>query len=84
MKIHGRVHNGVVVLEKGATLPEGTEVTVVPRGSPVIHVSKVRRRAVFPLVRSKHPGSVHLDGERIAELLEEDDLHSLGWLLARS
>ena len=31
------------------------------------------RRVKFPLVRSKHPGSVRLTADRIAELLEEND-----------
>ncbi len=31
MVIHGRVQNGVVVLENEVSLPEGTEVTVVVR-----------------------------------------------------
>jgi len=30
MILHGRVTNGVVVLQNGDTLPEGTEVTVRP------------------------------------------------------
>ncbi len=30
MTIRGRVQGGVVVLERGASLPDGTEVTVTP------------------------------------------------------
>jgi len=32
MVAHGRVKNGVVVLDKGVCLPEGQEVTVLARG----------------------------------------------------
>ena len=34
MVIRGRIQNGVVVLEKDAAVPEGTEVTVVVRNTP--------------------------------------------------
>jgi len=30
MIYHGKIQGGVVVLQPGATLPEGTEVTVIP------------------------------------------------------
>lgn len=76
MTIAGRVQGGVVVLERGSTLPDGTAVTVVPRQGAAIHVPKIRRRVVLPLVPSKHPGTLRLSAERIAELLEEDDLSS--------
>jgi hypothetical protein len=74
MGIPGRIRNGVVVLEGGETLPEGTAVSVVPRAAPLIRVAKRQRRVLLPLVPSKRPGSVRLSAERIAELLEEDDL----------
>lgn len=34
MTFLGRVSNGVVVLERGAELPDGTEVRVEPLGQP--------------------------------------------------
>ena len=73
MSIQGRVHNGVVVLPEGISLPEGTEVTVscpLPNG----HASRQQKRVEFPLVRSESPGSVTLTAERIAEILEEEDV----------
>ena len=76
MEISGRVHNGVVVLEGGSTLPEGMAVSVVPHVSPVIRVAKRQRRVVLPLVPSEGPGSVGLAGERIAEILDEQDAPS--------
>ena len=70
MEIRGRVHNGVVVLEGELPLPEGTEVIVssgaAPETKPV-----GEQRIDFPLVRSKHPGSLQLTGQRVAEFLEE-------------
>lgn len=73
MQIPGRVQNGVVILEGGPPLPEGAEVTVsfnVP--SPLEKPKK--GRVSFPLVRSTHPGTVRLTADRVAELLEEDDV----------
>jgi hypothetical protein len=73
MQIPGRVQNGVVILEGGPPLPDGMAVVVsceVP--SPV---KKPTGASVnFPLVHSKHPGSVRLIADRVAELLEEDDV----------
>ena len=73
MKIHGRVHNGVVVLEGGPALPEGTKVTVSCNIVPVSQESPKKKRVQFPLVHSKHPGTLHLTGQRIAEILNEED-----------
>jgi hypothetical protein len=76
MEIRGRVENGVVVLEGESTLPEGMEVSVVPRVSPVIRLAKHQRRVVLPLVPSEKPGSIDLTADRIAEILEEQDVSS--------
>ena len=75
MTIKGRVQNGVIVLEGGATLPEGAEVIV----SCKVESSKqpaMGKRIEFPLVHSKHPGTLRLTGQRVAELLEEVDVSS--------
>lgn len=74
MHIPGRVKNGVVVLEGGWALPEGTEVTVSCALAPPAKTARRKRRVQLPLVSSKRPGSVRLTAERIAEILEEDDL----------
>ena len=76
MGIHGHVAGGVVVLEGESTLPDGTAVIVVPRTSPVIRVAKRQRRVVLPLVPSEKPGSVNLTGDRIAEILLQQDVPS--------
>jgi hypothetical protein len=73
MCIHGHVQNGVVVLDDGATLPEGTRVTVLPHRLKTC-VPKKRRRVVLPLVKSDKPGSINLTAERIAQILEEEEL----------
>ena len=73
MEILGRVHNGVVVLEGEPPLPEGTVVTVSCEVKPAKLAVEVKR-IEFPLVRSKHPGSLQLTAERVAEFLEEEDV----------
>jgi len=72
MTIPGRIQNGVVILEGGPALPEGTLVSVT---YPALSSSKMiheKRRIQVPLVRSDRPGSVELTGERIAEILDKD------------
>jgi hypothetical protein len=72
MDIRGRVQNGVVVVEGGLMLPEGTEVTILcPAASQP--ESSAQRRVSLPLVPSMQPGRRMLTAERVAELLEEDD-----------
>jgi hypothetical protein len=72
MKIAGHVANGVAVLDGGATLPEGTAVTVSRALAP--KPPRKKRRVVLPLVKSKRPGSLPLTNDRIAQLLEEEDV----------
>jgi len=76
MVIRGRVRNGVVVLQGGPALPDGLEVTVSCPDLPGTRPRRRKRRVELPLVRSDHPGTLHLTAERIAEILEEDDLSS--------
>jgi hypothetical protein len=76
MVVLGRVQNGVVVLESGSALPEGAIVTV-SCGEPSIKTGTPGgARVDVPLVRTGQPGSVHLSGERIAEILDEEDAAS--------
>jgi hypothetical protein len=72
MVIPGRVHNGVVVLEGEAALPEGAAVTVTYPAFPAGKPGGTRRIEV-PLVRCDQPGSVSLTGARIAEIMDEED-----------
>jgi hypothetical protein len=73
MEIPGRIENGVVVLEVAFPLPEGTKVTILCDVDSAPQEPKVKKRVEFPLVHSKHPGSLHLTGQRIAEILNEED-----------
>jgi hypothetical protein len=73
MEIRGRVHNGVVLIKSQLSLPEGTLVTVVC-DTPAVAQTAAEKRIEFPLVRSKHPGTLQLTAERVAEFLEEEDV----------
>jgi hypothetical protein len=77
MQIPGNIQNGVVVLDGGATLPEGTRV-VVCQLSPVDQERQPEEKpALFPLVSSGEPGSIHLTNERICELLDEEEIQAM-------
>lgn len=77
MEISGRVINGVVVLEGDRLPPEGATVRVLYPSELVIRVSPVQKRIEFPLIRSSDPCSVHLTNERIAEILEQEDVEAV-------
>jgi hypothetical protein len=73
MIIQGKVKNGVVVIEDGTALPEGAAVGVC-YPAPVTSAAVDRRQRVeVPLVRTARPGSVRLTGERIAQILDDED-----------
>lgn len=74
MEIQGRLYRGVVVLEGELPVPEGTLVTVVCDLAPTEKTPGSRDRVQLPLVRSREPGVLRLTNERVAEILEEDDL----------
>ncbi|MFC1759091.1 hypothetical protein ACFL2H_10045 [Planctomycetota bacterium] len=60
------------MLDEPHNLPDGTVVSV-----EVVEPLDARREAEpvkFPIVQSKHPGSLNLSNERIAELLDDDDV----------
>jgi hypothetical protein len=74
MKVfHGRVHNGVVVLEDGPVLPEGIAVIVSRADTEGSTKPLEQKRVKFPLVHSSNPGSLHLTNARIGEILDEED-----------
>jgi hypothetical protein len=72
MQTQGVVHNGAIVVEGGVPFPEGTRVLV----SAIIpqQMATGRTRITLPLVHGDQPGSIVLTNERIAELLDEEDL----------
>jgi hypothetical protein len=74
MELLGHIHNGVVVLDDGATLPEGTRVSVSPvPPQPVI----VTKPGELPVVVGGAPGSLNLTNERINAILEEEDVAAM-------
>jgi len=75
MEISGTVRDGVVVPQAGACLPEGAMVRVVIVSVDTEHTDiAARRRVQLPLVKSKTPGTLNLTSERIAEVLDEEDV----------
>lgn len=74
MELRGRIQNGVVVIEGGPVLPEGTEVTVVCVGPGGPASSVPKQRIHLPLVACQKPGSVNLTGPMIAEILDAEDV----------
>jgi hypothetical protein len=73
MELQGHVLKGVVVLNGPAELPEGAVVSV-PYPVAELSTHSVRLRVNFPLVRTSNPGTIHLTNDRIAEILDEEDL----------
>ena len=71
--MRGRVHNGVVVLEGQPSLPECAAVTVTYLVPAAMTRAAPKTRIQVPLVQTGQPGSVNLTGERIAEILDEED-----------
>jgi hypothetical protein len=69
MVAHGRIENGVVVLENGVRLPEGQEVTVLAHGtlSPTPQMEGSRTHSVLD-VATVSLGSV------LRPLTSDDDL----------
>ncbi|MCL4207873.1 MAG: hypothetical protein KJ000_35760 [Pirellulaceae bacterium] len=77
MEISGIVQNGVVVLDGSVLLPEGVNVVVTYRTSPVIRVAKNQKRVEFPLFPSSEPGTLDLTSERIAEILDDEETEAM-------
>jgi hypothetical protein len=74
MELLGHIQNGVVVLDFGGSLPEGTRVSVSPvAAKPTI----VQKPGELPTVVGGAPGSVNLTNERINEIFEAEDIAAL-------
>lgn len=74
MEISGRVQNGEVVLEGAPPLPEGAKVTVWYHAPIEAGPRPQKRRIDVPRVKTGEPGTVNLTGQRIAEILDEEDV----------
>lgn len=73
MKTQGVVHNGVIVIDGGIRLPEGTRIVVSIE--PEVSESKSNSYHVhFPLVHSDTPGQLHLTNEMISQFLDDDEI----------
>ncbi len=62
-----------MILQGRVSLPEGADVAV---RYPASHSAKpvvAKRRIELPLIHCDQPGTVHLTGERIAEILDAED-----------
>ena len=83
MELLGRVNRGVIVLQGDVHLPEGATVRIVYELRTSTEPSKTSKdpeyRVQYPLVHSKHPGSVHLTNDRIQEILDEEDFSQIGF-----
>lgn len=77
MQIPGHVHNGVVVLDGGVILAEGTRVVVSQLSRVEQGPQREKKPVELPLVSSGEPGSVHLTNERMYEILDEEDLQTM-------
>ncbi len=73
MELNGFVQNGVIVLTGGASLPEGTPVTVSCGVEPVAP-QREKKRVQLPLVRCAYPGNLHLTNAMIGEIFMEEDI----------
>lgn len=73
MVMHGHIHGSIVVLDANPGLPDNTAVTVVAER---VADKKNRTRVKLPIFACGEPGSVHLDNERIAEILDGEDVLS--------
>jgi hypothetical protein len=74
MELNGFVRNGVIVLSGGASLPEGTPVTVSCGAEATLPSSTAtRKRVVFPLVDSDNPGCLFLTNAMIGEIFDEEE-----------
>ncbi|WP_425615554.1 hypothetical protein NA78x_005478 [Anatilimnocola sp. NA78] len=58
MELTGRVQNGVIVVD----------------GNPANQPARLEQRIKFPLVTSDSPGSIRLTDQRVAEILDEEEL----------
>lgn len=66
METMGVIHNGMIVIDGGIPLPEGTRIRVSIE--PAMRVSHSASHQVeFPLVHSKTPGRLQLTNKMIAE-----------------
>jgi hypothetical protein len=74
MELFGYIQNGVVVLDEGTALPEGTRVAVSAVPPQPTETEIVLIPGQLPYVRGGVPGTWNITNERIAEIFEEEDI----------
>jgi hypothetical protein len=71
MILHGHFQNGVVVLDGGIPLPDGTAVNIQPRES-LEHLFHHKPGLIatnpFPLIKSREPGTLDVTDAQIKEI----------------
>ncbi len=72
MVITGSVHNGVVVLEGGISLPEGARVKIILT-SETKPPKKSGERVKLPIFDSGEPPFIDLTNDQIADILDRED-----------
>jgi hypothetical protein len=72
MVITGSIHNGVVVLEGGISLPEGVRVQVILT-SETQPAKKSGQRVKLPIFDSGEPPFIDLTNDQIADILDRED-----------
>ena len=77
MEIQGVVQNGVVVFAGQVPFPEGTKVSVAVCDNSANRDAPERKRVEFPIYYSDAPGTIDLTNERIAEILDDEDIESV-------
>lgn len=73
MQAEGVVHNGVIVIEGGVALPDGTRVTISTQIKNARDDSP-KTTVDFPLVHSATPGKLQLTNEFLSECLDADEI----------
>jgi hypothetical protein len=77
MEVFGHIHNGVVVIDSGVTLPEGTRVSVSPVPAESSKPRIVVRPDGLPVVQGGRAGTWNLTNEQIGQILDEEDIEAL-------
>jgi hypothetical protein len=67
MILHGHFENGVVVLDGGTPLPDGTAVTIAEQTQAPKPTLLSAGCSPFPLIQSQHPGTLDFSTEQINE-----------------
>jgi hypothetical protein len=79
MILYGHFQNGVVILDGGMPLPDGTAVVIQQQSAKPALLDEPFAPIPFPLIQSGEPGSLKLTNQLIAEIFDEEDAASAGY-----